>query len=420
MAGQTLAEKILSARVRHPVKPGDIAIVPVDLAYVQDGTGPLTFRQMTAMGLKSASNPSRTVVFIDHASPAPRRELATDQVYLREFAREHALVLSDAGGGVCHQVAFESFVRPGDVVVGADSHTVMGGAMAAFATGMGSTDVAVAIGLGKTWLRVPETMRFEVDGAFPKRVYSKDLILKVLGEIGSDGATYKAMEWGGPAIEGMPMSERMVLTNMAVEAGAKCGLIASDSETARYLAAQGREADWKSLTSDPDAAYSEVREVDASALEPMIAKPPQEDLVVPVTDPSVLGLGVHEVYLGSCTNARFEDIAVFCGIMKGEKVAKGTRLLVTPASREVWDQCLRAGLFNVLLEAGAVISSPGCGACPGVHGGVPGDGEVVLSTTNRNYTGRMGNPNAFVYLASPATAAAAAIHGEIVDPREVP
>ena len=420
MSGQTLAERILSDTLGRPMRAGDIAIVPVDLAYVQDGTGPLTFRQMELMGLRKAANPGRTIAFIDHASPAPRKELATDQVYLREFSREYGIVLSDVGGGVCHQVAFESFVRPGDVVVGADSHTVMGGAMAAFATGMGSTDVAVAIGLGKTWLRIPETTRFEVDGAFPKRVYSKDLILKVLGDIGSDGATYKAMEWSGPAIEAMPMSERMVLTNMAVEAGAKCGLIASDSETARYLGSVGREADWTPLAADPDASYGGVRDIDVSALEPMIARPPQEDNVVPVTDPSVLGLRVDEVYLGSCTNARFEDIAVFCGILKGNEVAKGTRLFVTPASRDVWDKCLRAGLFNVLLDAGAVINSPGCGACPGVHGGIPGDGEVVLSTTNRNYTGRMGNPNASVYLASPATAAVAAIYGEVVDPRDVP
>jgi 3-isopropylmalate/(R)-2-methylmalate dehydratase large subunit len=419
MSGQTLAERILSDRAGRRLRAGDIAIVPVDLAYVQDGTGPLTFRQMDAMGLRKAAHPERTLVFIDHASPAPRNELATDHVYLREFSEEHGLFLSDVGGGVCHQVAFERFVRPGDIVVGADSHTVMGGAMGAFATGMGSTDVAVAIGLGKTWLRVPETIRLEVSGAFPKRVYSKDLILSVLGSLHSDGATYKSMEWGGPAIDAMPIFERMVLTNMAVEAGGKCGLIASDEETRAYLKAHDRAEDWKALAPDPDGTYEEVRALDVSKLEPMVARPPQEDNVVPVTDPTVHGLEIHQVYLGSCTNARFEDIAVFCGILKGEKVAKGTRLIVTPASRDVWEKCLRAGLFNVLLDAGATISSPGCGACPGVHGGVPGDGENVLSTTNRNYVGRMGNPNSSVYLASPATAAATALYGEIVDPREV-
>lgn len=419
MAGETLAERILSERVGRRLQAGDIAIVPVDLAYVQDGTGPLTFRQMEAMGLRRAANPGRTIVFIDHASPPPRKELAADHVFLREVARTHGLVLSDVGGGVCHQVAFESFVRPGDVVIGADSHTVMGGAMAAFATGMGSTDVAVAIGLGKTWLRVPETMKFHVSGSLGKGVYAKDLILKVIGDLKTDGATYRAMEWGGPAIARMPMHERMVLSNMAVEAGGKCGLIPSDAETRRYLEEHGRGSEWRSIAPDSDATYAAEIDVDAAALEPMVARPPSEDNVVPVTDPSVRGLPIHEVYLGSCTNARFEDIQLFCDVIKGERVAAGTRLIVAPASREVWRQALRAGLFEVLTDAGATIQSPGCGACPGVHGGIPGDGENVLSTTNRNYVGRMGNPLAFTYLASPATAAATAMHGVITDPREV-
>jgi len=419
MPGQTIVEKILSRASGHTVRAGDIAIAKVDLAYVQDGTGPLTFRQMEKMGLVKAANPSRSVVFIDHAAPPARKELATDHVYLREFAAKTGMVLSDVGEGVCHQVAFEKYVRPGDVVIGADSHTVMGGAMGAFATGMGSTDVAVALALGKTWLRVPETLKFEIAGKFAKGVYSKDLILKVIGEIKTDGATYKAMEWGGPAIASMPMTERMVLSNMAIEAGGKCGPQPSDVETRRYLKEHGREDDWKEIRPDPDAGYEEVREHDASELEPMVARPPQEDNVVPVTDPSVKDLKIHQVYLGSCTNARYEDIQVFCDYMKGEKVAKGTRLIVVPASKEAYVRSMREGLFDLLLEAGATINPPGCGACPGVHMGVPGDGENVLSTTNRNYVGRMGNPAAFTYLASPATAAATAIHGAITDPREV-
>ena len=419
MSGQTLVERILSEKSGRDVRAGDIVIAKVDLAYVQDGTGPLTFRQMEAMGLAKAANPSRTVVFIDHASPPPRKELATDHVYLRDFGGKLGAVISDIGGGVCHQVAFEWYVRPGDVVIGADSHTVMGGAMGAFASGMGSTDVAVAIGLGKTWLRVPETIRFDVKGAFPKGVYSKDLILKVIGDIKTDGATYQSMEWGGPAVHAMPMTERMVLSNMAIEAGGKCGPIPSDEETKRYLKAHKREKDWKPLKPDSDAEYEREVEVDVKELEPMVARPPQEDNVVPVTDPSVKGLRIQQVYLGSCTNARFEDIKVFCDILKGEKVASGTRLIVTPASKESYEKSLKAGLFDVLLDAGAMINSPGCAACPGVHGGIPGDGENVLSTTNRNYVGRMGNPSAFTYLASPATAAATTIYGVITDPREV-
>jgi 3-isopropylmalate/(R)-2-methylmalate dehydratase large subunit len=295
----------------------------------------------------------------------------------------------------------------------------MGGAMGAFATGMGSTDVAVALALGKTWLRVPETMKFEVSGTWGKGVYSKDLILRVIGDIKTDGATYKAMEWGGPAWKSMPMTERMVLSNMAIEAGGKCGPQPSDAETRRYLKENGREGDWQPIEADPDAVYESVSDYNVSELEPMVARPPQEDNVVPVTDPSVKGLKIHQVYLGSCTNARYEDIQVFCDYMKGERTAKGTRLIVTPASKEAYTKALRAGLFDILLDAGAVINTPGCGACPGVHLGIPGDGENVLSTTNRNYVGRMGNPAAFTYLASPATAAATAIYGAITDPREV-
>ena len=419
MPGQTIVEKILSRASGHPVHAGDITIAHVDLAYVQDGTGPLTFRMMEQMNLVKAANPERSVAFIDHSSPPPRRELATDHVYIREFAAKTGMILSDVGQGVCHQVAFEKYVRPGDVVIGADSHSVMGGAMGAFATGMGSTDVAVALALGKTWLRIPETLKFEVGGTFSKGVYSKDLILRVLGDIKTDGATYKAMEWGGPAWASMPMTERMVLSNMAIEGGGKCGPQPSDQETKRYLKEHGREGDWKEIAPDEDARYESVHPYDATELEPMVARPPQEDNVVPVTDPSVKGLAIQQVYLGSCTNARYEDIQVFCDYMKGEKVAKGTRLIVVPASKEAYTRSMKEGLFEILLDAGATINSPGCGACPGVHLGVPGDGEKVLSTTNRNYVGRMGNPAAFTYLASPATAAATAIYGVITDPREV-
>lgn len=419
MPGQTVVEKIISRASGRPVRAGDITIAKVDLAYVQDGTGPLTFRMMEQMNLVTAANPSRSVVFIDHSSPPPRRELATDHVYLREFAAKTGMILSDVGEGVCHQVAFEKFVRPWDVVIGADSHSVMGGAMGAFATGMGSTDVAVALALGKTWLRVPESFRFDLTGNFPKGVFSKDLVLKAIGDIKTDGATYKAMEWSGPAWAAMPMTERMVLSNMAIEAGGKCGPQPSDQETKRYLREHDREAEWREIRPDTDASYEEEHPYDVSELEPMVARPPQEDNVVPVTDPSVKGLKIHQVYLGSCTNARFEDIQVFCDYMKGEKVAEGTRLIVVPASKESYVKALKAGLFDILLDAGATINSPGCGACPGVHMGIPGDGENVLSTTNRNYVGRMGNPAAFTYLASPATAAATAIYGTITDPRDV-
>jgi len=419
MTGQTLAEKILSEKTGKRVKAGDLVISPVDLAYVQDGTGPLTFRQMEKMGIAKAADPSRSIVFIDHASPPPRKELAADHVYLREFAAKTGMILHDIGDGVCHQVAFEKYVRPWDVVIGADSHTVMGGAMGAFATGMGSTDVGVAIGLGKTWLRVPETLKFEVRGTIPRGVMSKDLILRVIGDIRTDGATYASMEWGGDGIRGMPMHERMTLSNMAIEAGGKCGPIPSDEETKRYLAAHARAEEWRPIEPDDDAEYARAFEYDASHLEPLVATPGSEDNVVSVTDPTLRDVPIHEVYLGACTNGRFEDIEVFAKLVAGEIKAAGTRVIVTPASKEAYRQALAAGLLEQLVDFGAMINSPGCAACPGVHGGIPGDGENVLSTQNRNYTGRMGNPNAFVYLGSPMTAAATAIYGVITDPRTV-
>ncbi len=419
MSGQTLVEKILSARAGRDVKAGDLVISPVDLAYVQDGTGPLTFRQMEKMGIARAANPRRSIVFIDHASPPPRRELATDHVYLREFAARTGMVLHDIGDGVCHQVAFEWYVRPGDVVIGADSHTVMGGAMGAFATGMGSTDVGVALGLGKTWLRVPETMKFQVSGHLQRGVMSKDVILRAIGDIRSDGATYASMEWGGSAIAAMPMHERMTLSNMAIEAGGKCGPIPSDGETRRYLDAHNRPDEWAPLAADSDATYASVHEYDAPNLEPVVATPGSEDNVVPVTDATLKDVPIHEVYLGACTNGRFEDIAAFAKVVAGEKRPPNTRVIVTPASKEAFRLALRAGLIEKLVEFGAMINSPGCAACPGVHGGIPGDGENVLSTQNRNYTGRMGNPNSFVYLGSPLTAAATALYGVITDPRTV-
>ncbi len=417
--GLTLAEKILSAKVGREVRAGEIVVSPVDLAYVQDGTGPLTFRQMEKMGIPRAADPRRAIVFIDHGSPPPRKELAQDHVYLREFAAKTGMVLHDIGDGVCHQVAFEKYVRPWDVVIGADSHTVMGGAMGAFATGMGSTDVGVALGLGKTWLRVPESFRFEVTRQLPAGVMSKDLILRVLGDIRSDGATYMSMEWGGSGIDRMPMHERMTLSNMAVEAGGKCGPIASDQETRAYLSVHDRAQDWRPIVPDADAQYAKVFDYDASGLEPVVATPGSEDNIVPVTDPSLRDVPIHQVYVGACTNGRFEDIAAFAKVVQGETRSPGTRVIVTPASKEAYLLTLRSGHLQTLLDFGAMVNSPGCAACPGVHGGIPGDGENVLSTQNRNYKGRMGNPSAFVYLGSPLTAAATAIYGVITDPRTV-
>ncbi|NLV92024.1 MAG: 3-isopropylmalate dehydratase large subunit [Firmicutes bacterium] len=415
--GQTLAEKILSRRSGRHLRAGDLAVVNVDLTITQDGTGPLAVRQLEKMGLVQAACPERTILFIDHAAPSPRRELSNDHILLREFAAKTGAVLSDVGAGVCHQIVAEEYARPGDVIIGADSHTCMAGALGAFATGMGSTDVAVGIALGKTWMRVPETFLIRVQGELQPGVTAKDLILHIIGLIGADGATYKALEFAGETIEAMPMTERLTLSNMAVEAGAKAGLIAADEVTRRYLAEMGREADYSPLSADPDAEYERVIDIDASTLEPMISLPHTVDNTKPI---SAIGeVKVDQVFIGSCTNGRTEDLAVAAQILAGRKVHPQVRLIVVPASRRVFLESLAAGYITTLVEAGAVVLAPGCGPCVGVHEGILGDGEVSLNTSNRNFQGRLGNPSAYIYLASPAVAAATALTGVITHPKEV-
>ena len=415
--GKTLAEKILSARTDKEVYAGDIIITPLDLVFVQDSTGPLTLRQLQESGLNTIHNPERSILFIDHSVPSPAKELSNDHMFLRSFAQEKGLVLSDIGEGICHQIVAESFASPGDVIVGADSHTVTAGALGAFATGMGSTDVAIALALGKTWLRVPETIRVVVRGRFAKGVYAKDLILHLIGQIGADGATYKALEFSGEAIDMMTMSGRLTIANMVVEAGAKVGLFPSDSVTQSYLESLGRGKQYIALHPDADATYESTIEINAAQLEPTVAKPHTVDNTALAKE--LEGTRVAQVFIGTCTNGRLDDLRIAASILKGKKRHPQTRLVVGPASKKVLLEAMAEGYIEILVEAGATIVPPGCAACLGVHQGVLGDGEVCLSTANRNFKGRMGNLAAFVYLASPATAAATAIRGEITDPREV-
>ena len=414
--GKTLAEKILSAKSDTDACTGNIVVVPLDLVFVQDSTGPLALRQLNESKLNTIHDPKRTILFLDHSAPSPAKELSNDHIFLRSFAREKGAILSEIGEGVCHQIVAESFARPGDIIVGADSHTVTAGALAAFATGMGSTDIAMAMALGKTWLRVPETIRVIVHGQFAKGVYAKDLILHLIGRIGADGATYKALEFSGETVATMTMSERLTIANMAVEAGAKVGLFPSDSTTQRYLEDQGRGKQYIALVPDPDATYESTIEIDATELEPAISQPHTVDNVAPVK--KVAGTHIDQVFIGTCTNGRLDDIRIAASILKGRKRHPHTRLIVAPASQKVLLRALAEGDIATLVESGATIVPPGCAACLGVHQGVLGDGERCLSTSNRNFKGRMGNPAAFIYLASPATAAATAIHGEITDPRE--
>ncbi len=415
--GKTLAQKILGQRCGSDVQPGDVVVVPVDVAFVQDGTGPLTVKQFASCGFRQLANPLISLVFLDHAAPSSARELSNDHNHLRRFASWYGARLFEIGEGICHQLVAESYASPGQIIVGGDSHTVMAGALCAFATGMGSTDVAVALSLGQTWLRVPESFQVVITGQFPKGVYAKDLALYLIGTLGADGATYKALEFGGDGISHLGMSERLTLASMVVEAGAKVGLFPSDEVTHSYLEIHGREQEYHPLEPDPDASYERVIEIDATKLEPMLSKPHSVDNTAPVRE--LVDRPVQQVFIGTCSNGRLEHLAVAAEIMKGKRRHPNTRLIVAPASKNVLYEAMEAGYIQILLEAGAVIVPPGCAACLGVHHGVLGDGEVCLSTANRNFRGRMGNPDAFIYLASPATAAATAINGCIADPREM-
>ena len=415
--GKTLAEKILSQKSGSNARSGDIVIAKVDLVFAQDTTGPLTVRQFQTSGFERLANPQKTALFLDHAAPSPNHRLSTDHTLLRHFAQQTGCLISDVGDGVCHQVVVESLAKPGDVIIGADSHTVTAGGLGAFATGMGSSDIAIAFGLGKSWFRVPESIKVVVSGNFPDGVYAKDLILYLIGQIGADGATYKALEFSGDSVNTMSMSQRFSIANMAVEAGAKAGLFAADKTTEDYLVSQGRGNHYQPIFPDADASYEQTININVANLEPIVSKPHTVDNIAPVRE--LKGTKIQQVFIGTCTNGRLEDLAVAASILKGKKCHPETRLIIAPASRQVLLAAINAGYIQSLIEAGAVILPPGCGACLGLHQGVLGDGESCLSTANRNFKGRMGNPEAFIYLGSPATAAATAIAGEITDPREV-
>ncbi|HEX9912624.1 MAG TPA: 3-isopropylmalate dehydratase large subunit [candidate division Zixibacteria bacterium] len=414
--GKTLAEKIIGKHAGREVKAGEIVLVQVDVCLMQDGTAPLAIRQLQKINLDKAAHPKRTVLFIDHSAPSPRKELSNDHMTIRKFAEKTGCQVSDVGMGICHQIIFESYLNPGEILIGADSHTCTGGAMAAFSTGMGSTDVAIGIALGKTWLRVPETFKIEVTEEFQPGVYSKDLILYLIGLIGADGATYKSLEFTGDTIENMSISSRMTLSNMAIEAGAKSGLIGSDKVTEKFLKEQGRGSKSKQLKGDEDAVFERVIKIDASRLVPTISFPHTVDNTKPIDQAK--GVKIDQVFLGTCTNGRLEDLEVACQIIKGRKKNPKTRFIVVPASKAVFLEAMKKGYIRKLVEFGAAILAPGCGPCVGVHEGILGDGESCISTMNRNFKGRMGNPEGFIYLASPATAVAAAVAGKIVDPRE--
>lgn len=392
-----------------------MVIAPVDWVFVQDTTGPLTIRQFRESKHASLARPQQTIVFLDHAVPSPSRQLSNDHQLLRQFAQENNCLIFEGGHGICHQLVAEKFASPGEIIVGADSHTVTAGGLSAFATGMGSSDVAVVFALGKTWFRVPETFKINLTGKFQKAVDAKDLVLYLIGKLGADGATYKALEFSGDGVTSLTIPQRLTIANMAVEAGAKVGLFPSDHTTKQYLQSQGRGTNFVPLYPDSDAVYELVIDINLAEIEPMVAAPHTVDNVAPAS--SLAGTKINQVFIGTCTNGRLSDLAIAAKILKNRKCHPNVRLIVAPASRKVLSDAIKIGYIETLLKAGAVILPPGCAACVGIHQGILGDNEICLSTANRNFKGRMGNPEASIYLSSPATAAASAVTGEITDPR---
>jgi len=415
--GQTIAEKIFSNHCGRQVKAGDLVVTEVDFMMGQDGTSPLAIEAFKEMGGERVLDPSRVALVIDHSSPSPIEGVSNLHAMMRSFAAEQGLGLYDVGWGVCHCLLPEQgHVAPGDIVIGADSHTTTYGAINAFSTGVGSTDLAAAMMTGKLWFKVPPTMRLELRGELPAGVYSKDVALYLAGQLTADGATYLAVEYAGDVIASLSVEARLTISNMAVEIGAKAGLMQADSKTIDWVS-QRVSRPYTPVPPDADADYHARREFDCGDLSPQIAEPHRVDNVRPVEE--VEGTPIQEAVLGTCTNGRLEDLEVAAGILAGRRVSPEVRMVVAPASRRVLMDGIEKGVVQKLVEAGAALVTPGCGPCVGTHNGVPADGDRVISTANRNFKGRMGNTNAFIYLASPATVAASAVAGKITDPRRM-
>ncbi len=407
---QTVAEKIISSHSGHAVTAGEIAIVNVDGAMATDATAPFAIQAFEKMGGQRLWDPQSVSLVIDHASPAPNERIGNLHQMMRTFSRQVGCRLYDVGEGICHQLMVENaHVRPGDIFVGADSHTPTYGALNALAIGVGSTDLAAVLLTGKIWLKVPETIRIELVGDFPKGVTAKDLILFLVGHLSLSGATYKVIEFTGSALLPLSLASRMTIANMSAEMGAKSGLVDPTNLSLPYP--------FDPIYPDDDAQYSERYHFDISALQPQVAIPHSPDRVKAVGE--VTGQAIDQAFIGSCTNARLEDLHMAARILKGKKVHARVRLIIAPASKRVFDDALKDGTAAILSAAGATFITSGCGPCVGTHQGVPGDGEVVISSTNRNFRGRMGNRHAAIYLASPAVVAASALRGEIADPVQI-
>ncbi|PKQ19436.1 MAG: 3-isopropylmalate dehydratase large subunit [Actinobacteria bacterium HGW-Actinobacteria-6] len=416
LAGKTIAEKIFSAHSGTDAHAGDIVVADVDFVMGQDGTSPLAIRALANMGVTEVFDPKKVALVMDHSSPSPIEGVSALHTIMREFGKSTGATIYDVGEGVCHQLIPEKgHVVPGDLMVGCDSHTCTYGALNVFSTGVGSTDGAAAMASGKLWFKVPESIKVTYTGALEPGVYSKDLILHLAGEMGADGATYEALEFHGPVIDELSVEGRMTISNMAIELGAKAGLMKADAKTLAWFEGRGEKTP-NPQDPDADAIYERELTFDASTIGPQIAKPHAVDNVSPIEE--VEGTPIAEGVLGTCTNGRLEDFAIAASILRGRKVHPDVRFIVAPASRQILLDAIEAGYIQTLVEAGAALVTPGCGPCVGTHNGVPSDGENVISTANRNFKGRMGNSNSFIYLGSPATVAASVIEAKITDPRK--
>ncbi len=411
---KTIAEKILSAHASKDLKAGDFAVCKVDLAFGQDGTSAIIIDRIKELGVTEFK--TAFCMVIDHSAPSPSEGVSAVHKKMRDFSQSYKCRLFDIGSGVCHQVIPESGrVLPGDLVLGADSHTCTYGALGAFSTGVGSTDLAISLATGRNWFKVPESLKIIIKGKVPKAVFAKDMILHIIKELRADGATYKAIEFCGPVIDKMDMDGRFTICNMVVECGAKAGFMPQDKKTLDWLKSKGvPAAKIKPVFADKDAQYENIFEFDISGLKPQVALPHSVDNVRPAQE--LKDIKINQAFLGTCTNGRLQDFKIAAKMLRGRRVAPGVKFIIAPSSAAVFLEALRLKLVEVFIKAGAVIVAPGCGPCVGTHNGVPADAEVVISTANRNFLGRMGNPKAFIYLASPATVVASAIKGHISDP----
>ena len=420
MMGQTLIEKIIAHNIgREKVTPGEIVTVNVNRVMVHDIFIPFVADKFEEMGFSRIWDPDRMVLIYDHLVPASQIDDTRHFAKGDAFAAKYGVKNVHRSDGICHQLMTEAgYVKPGDIAFGTDSHTTTYGCVGAFSTGIGYTEMAGILGTGKLWIRVPETIRVQIDGTLPDNVTSKDVILRILGDLRADGATYKSLEFTGSTVEAMSVAARMTMSNMAVECGAKCGLFAPDEKTAEYCGIPAddfrKDSFLQSLHGDPDAVYERTLTYRAEDLVPVMACPSQVDNIRPVSE--IAGIPVDQVFLGSCTNGRLEDLAAAAEILKGRKIAPFVKFIVTPASRKIYRQALEAGILGTLAEAGAMITHPGCGLCCGRAGGILTDGEVVVATNNRNFLGRMGTSKVRIYLASPKSAAWAALTGKITVP----